>query len=291
MKQTLWIWSVAVVVAGVLIAQNPAGQAAGQAQGAITKAKDTTQSPASQPAPKTVTPQVYPIEQIQAGELRFTSDCGFCHGRDAAGGETGPDLIRSKLVADDTRGDKIGPMVRSGRPDKGMPAFNLSNADLGAIAAFIHNQKKKFEDASGGRRTVDAADLATGDAEAGGRYFHGAGGCSGCHSASGDLASIATRYQGLELLQRMLYAGGRKPEPSRPTVTLTLRSGRTRVAPLVSEDEFTIVVLESSGGRHTYKKGDVKFKIDNPMTAHFAQLAKYTDVDMHNVVAYLNTLK
>jgi len=280
MKQAIWISSVAVFAAGVVMAQGPGGQV-----------KDTTQSPASQPAPKTVTPQMYPIEQIQAGELRFTAECGFCHGRDGAGGETGPDLTRSALVADDTRGDKIGPLLRAGRPDKGMPAFNLSNADVGAISAFIHNQKKKFEDVAGGRRTVDAADLATGDAEAGGRYFNGAGGCSGCHSASRDLASIATRYQGLELLQRMLYPGGRKPEPSRPTVTLTLHSGRTRVAPLVSEDEFTIVVLESSGTRRTYKKGDVRFKIDNPMSAHFAQLAKYTDVDMHNVLAYLNTLK
>jgi cytochrome c oxidase cbb3-type subunit 3 len=126
---------------------------------------------------------------------------------------------------------------------------------------------------------------------AGARYFNGAGGCAGCHSPGGDFAKVAARYQGLELLQRLLYAGGRKPEPPRPTVTLTLRSGRTRVAPLASEDGFTIVVLEPSGAKHTYKKADVKFKIDNPMAAHFAQLAKYTDVDMHNVLAYLNTLK
>lgn len=281
MKRAMWISSLAVVAAGVVIAQSPAGQAP----------KGPAQSPASQPAPKTVTPQVYPIEQIRAGELRFTAECGFCHGRDAAGGETGPDLTRSTLVADDIHGDKIGPMVRAGRPDKGMPAFNLSNADLGAIAAFIHNQKKKFDDVAGGRRSVDAADLATGDASAGGRYFNGAGGCSGCHSATGDFAKIAARYQGLELLQRMLYPWGHKPEPSRPTATVTLRSGRTRAGPLVSEDEFTIVVLEPSGSRHTYKKPDVQFKIDNPMSAHFAQLGKYTDADMHNVLAYLNTLK
>ena len=291
MKQVIWILSVAVIAASIVTARSPGGPAPQQPQGAIAKPKDTTQSPASLPAPKTVTPQIYPIEQIQAGELRFTAECGFCHGRDAAGGETGPDLTRSALVAGDTRGDKIGPLLRAGRPDKGMPAFNLSNADVGAIAAFIHNQKKQFEDLAGGRRTVDAADLATGDAEAGGRYFNGAGGCSGCHSASGDFASVATRHQGLELLQRMLYPGGGRPAPARPTVTLTLRSGRTRVAPLVSEDEFTIVVQESSGARHTYKKAGVKFKIDNPMSAHFAVLSKYTDVDMHNVLAYLNTLK
>jgi cytochrome c oxidase cbb3-type subunit III len=288
MKQAIQVSSVVVFAMGVVMAQSPARPATGQAQGASPK--DTTKSPASQAAPKTATPQAYSPEQIQAGEQRFTSECGFCHGRDAAGGETGPDLTRSALVADDIRGDKISPMVRAGRPDKGMPAFNLGNADLAAIAAFIHNQKKKFEELGGGRRTVDPADLATGDADAGSRYFNGAGGCSGCHSATGDLASIASKYQGLELLQRMLYAGGRKPPPARAKVTLTFRSGRTRVASLASEDEFSIVILEPSGAQHAYKKSDVKFKIDNPMSAHYTQLGKYTDADMHNVYAYLNTL-
>ena len=171
-----------------------------------------------------------------------------------------------------------------------MPSFELNNTDLNDVVAFIHSQKMKFEELGGGRRTVDPADLATGDVEAGRLYFNGAGGCSRCHSATGDLASVAARYQGLELLQRMLYPSGR-PAPSRPKVTLTLRSGRTLVAPLVSESEFTIVILDPSGKKHSYDKTDVKFQIDNPMSAHFEQLAKYKDVDMHNVFAYLDTLK
>src|SRR5262245_25428647 len=84
------------------------------------------QSPASQRPPQTATQQTYPAEQVLAGQTRFAAQCGFCHGRDAAGGETGPDLTRSKLVADDLRGDKIIPVVRAGRTDKGMPAFSLS---------------------------------------------------------------------------------------------------------------------------------------------------------------------
>jgi cytochrome c oxidase cbb3-type subunit III len=238
-----------------------------------------------------VTPQVYPMEQIQAGEQRFSSQCGFCHGRDAAGGETGPDLTRSKLVAEDTRGDKIGPVVRAGRPDHGMPSFNLSASDMIAIVAFIHDQKTKSEALGGGRRGVDAADLAIGDAEAGRRYFNGAGGCFGCHSATGDLAGIAVRYQGLALLQRMLYPNGTRPAPARPQVALSLPSGQNVVGPLAAEDEFTIAILDPTGARRTYQKSAVKFKIDNPMSAHFDQLGKYTDDDMHNVYAYLDTLK
>src|SRR5262245_59388403 len=101
------------------------------------------QSPASQRPPKTVTPQTYTKEVIQAGETRFLSQCGFCHGRDTAGGETGPDLTRSTLVAEDSRGDKIGPVVLAGRADKGMPPFDLNETDLAAIVAFIHDQKTK----------------------------------------------------------------------------------------------------------------------------------------------------
>src|SRR5450759_316434 len=75
-----------------------------------------TQSPASQARPKSATPQHYSADQIREGEVRFGSQCGFCHGKDAAGGETGPDLTRAELVAQDARGDKVGPMIRAGRP-------------------------------------------------------------------------------------------------------------------------------------------------------------------------------
>src|SRR5437016_4799536 len=132
------------------------------------------QSPAAQRPPQTVTPQSYPPELVLTGQTRFASECGFCHGRDAAGGETGPDLTRSTLVAEDVRGNKIGPLLRAGRTDKGMPKFEFNDADLGAIVAYIHDQKTKAEALGGGRRAVDAADLATGDATAGHRYFDGA---------------------------------------------------------------------------------------------------------------------
>src|SRR5215472_3570534 len=133
------------------------------------------QSPASRRPPATTVPQRYTADQIQAGESRFISQCGFCHGRDAQGGESGPDLTRSMLVAKDVRGDKIGPLVLSGRLEKGMPAFTLAAVDIAAIVAFIHDVKSKAESVGGGRRSVDVSDLQTGNIEAGRRYFNGAG--------------------------------------------------------------------------------------------------------------------
>jgi cytochrome c oxidase cbb3-type subunit 3 len=245
-------------------------------------------SPASVPPPRSTTSQAYPAEQVAAGQRLFTAQCGFCHGRDAMGGESGPDLTRSTVVAEDVRGDKLGPMLRAGRVDKGMPAFTLSAADLGLIVAFVHDQKAKAESLTGGRRSVDVADLQTGDPEAGRRYFAGA--CVKCHSATGDLAGVGKRLQGLALLQRMLYpAPGR--EGSKATVTVTLATGDVVTGRLAYRDEFTIALTDANGWYRSWPTRQVKFLVNDPLQGHVDQLGKYSDKDMHDVFAYLQALR
>jgi mono/diheme cytochrome c family protein len=246
-------------------------------------------SPASLPPPATTTPQVYPAAQVQAGQPIFAAQCGFCHGRDAMGGETGPDLTRAPLVAEDVRGDKIGPAVRTGRLDKGMPAFNLGDADLAAVVAFIHDQKNKAASLTGGRRGVDVSDLQTGSADAGRAYFDGA--CARCHSPSGDLAGIAGRLQGLALLQRMLFPTPAAGSAPRAKVTVTTSAGETVTGSLAYRDEFTIALTAASGAYRAFPAHQVKYTVDDPLQAHVDQLRKYTDDDMHNVLAYLQTLR
>src|SRR6201995_5454302 len=131
----------------------------------------------------------------EAGRHLFQRNCAFCHGRDAAGGETGPDLTRSKLVLADVSGNQISDVIRNGRPAKKMPAFRLSNEEMRSLAAFIHHEGGSSR--PGGRRGVDGRDLQTGDIAAGKAYFNGTGGCAKCHSPTGDLAGIASRFQGL----------------------------------------------------------------------------------------------
>ena len=246
-------------------------------------------SPAAVAPPPTATPQSYSPEQVRAGQGIFSAQCGFCHGRDAMGGETGPDLTRSSLVAEDVRGDKIGPLLRAGRVDKGMPAFTLSAADVAATVAFIHGQKNKGESLTGGRRAVDLADLQTGNAEAGRRYFDGA--CSQCHAPRADLAGVATRLEGLALLQRMLYPAPKDGAPSRAKVTVTRASGEIVAGTLVHRDEFTIALTDPSGAYRAFPVHQVKFTVVDPLQAHVDQLGKYTDDEMHNVLAYLQTLR
>ena len=70
-----------------------------------------------------------------------------------------------------------------------------------------------------------------------------------------------------------------------------LSTGQTVVSPVAAEDEFSVTVLDPLGARQTYQKSAVKVKVDDPLSAHYDQLGKYTDADMHNVYAYLESLK
>ena len=216
----------------------------------------------------------------------FLQQCAFCHGRDAGGGEDGPDLTRSKLVATDVGGDLIAPVIREGRPEKGMPRFSLPEGEVGALVAFIHDQKTKAEALVGKRRGVDAADLQTGNVEAGKSYFNGAGRCSTCHSPTGDLAGVAKRFEGLKLEQQMLYPKGAKSK-----ITVTLASGEKITGELAYQDEFTVGLRDASHKYRSWSTKKVKFSIDAPVEAHAEMLAKYTDDDIHNLMAYIQTLR
>ena len=248
-------------------------------------------SPASQRPPQPATPQTYPAEQVNAGRTLFGNQCGSCHGRDAAGaagGEGPTDLTRSTLVAQDVRGDKLGPVIRTGRLDKKMPAFTVTDSELSSLVAFIHDQQNRAAELLGGRRSVDVSDLQTGNAAAGKTYFDAA--CTKCHAATGDLKGIASRLQGLPLLQRMLYPGS-TGRVAPPTVTVTERSGQKVTGPLAYRDEFTIALTDANGWHRSWSVKQVTFTVDDRLQAHVEQLGKYTDADMHNVLAYLQTLK
>ena len=232
----------------------------------------------------TVSAFAQPPDLVSKGESLFLQHCAFCHGRDTGGGEDGPDLTRSKLVADDREGSLIGPVVTNGR-DK-MPRFSVSDQEIAALAAFIHTQKKLAESQNGQRKGVDPADIATGNAARGKQYFNGAGQCSGCHSPTGDLAGVATRNPGLRLFQRLMYPRGAKVK-----MTVTLPSGETVTGTRAYFDEFTVALRDSSGRYRSWPASKVSVRVDDPAEAHVALLAKYTDDDIHNVMAYLLTLK
>jgi cytochrome c oxidase cbb3-type subunit 3 len=255
-------------------AQNPAAPRPPRAQSTV-----------GSQGPMPVHEAFYPVA-IESGGTLFVQNCAFCHGKDASGGESGPDLTRSKLVSSDVNGEKIGAVVRNGRVEKGMPRFNLPDTDIMSLVAFVHSQPDKAMSQTGVRKGVEDSDLQTGDVEAGKTYFNGAGTCSTCHSPTSDLAGVATRFQGLKLEEEMLY-----PRDAKSKVTVTTRAGKVLTGSLAYLDEFTVALVDANGVYHSWPEIDVKYKVDAPAKAHAALFSKYTDADIHNLMAYLQTLR
>lgn len=225
-------------------------------------------------------------ELIESGKTLFEQQCGFCHGRDGGGGETGPSLLESELVKRDKTGSELAAVIRNGRPDKGMPKFDLSDQAMSGMIAFIHNAEASNA-TNGKRRGVVPADLQTGNASLGKGYFENQGKCSSCHSPTGDLAHVAKRLVGLRLEMRMLY-----PTNAKSKATITLPSGKTLSGEVAFNDEFTVSIKDEEGRYRSFPKtADLNLKINAPAEAHAELLSKYTDDDIHNLMAYLQTLK
>jgi cytochrome c oxidase cbb3-type subunit 3 len=226
-----------------------------------------------------------PDPAIERGRKQFEQACGFCHGPDATGAR-GPDLLRSTLVAHDVKGDLIGDVIRHGRPDKGMPALPLTDAEISDIATFLHARATLAIRSSGLPKVYAVERLLSGNAEAGKKFFNGAGGCSKCHSPSGDLEKVATKYSPLELEARMLYPSGQ-----RATAVVTLASGEKLSGTVVHVDDFMISLRGSSGWYRSFSRDAVKVELQDPLGAHRETLGKLTQADVHNLFAYLTTLK
>jgi len=234
-------------------------------------------------------------QAVERGKKQFVASCGFCHGANATGGESGPDLIRSVLVAHDRGGDQIGPVILNGRLDKGMPKFNMTKEQVTDIAAFLH---VKAEEKSN-RGAYQIQNVVTGNAKAGEAYF--AGHCASCHSPTGDLAHVAAKYDAVTLQARFLYPRGRGRPGRGPAmatvpvkVTVTPPGEKPISGTIEQIDDFNVSLRDSDGELHSWDRDrtpGLKVEVQDPLAKHAELLDTYTDQDMHNIVAYLETLK
>jgi mono/diheme cytochrome c family protein len=226
------------------------------------------------------------------GEKLYAPSCGFCHG-DKARGASGPNLVRSEVVLHDEKSELIGPVISQGRADKGMPAFaSFTKDQLYDLAEFLHMQVELVAN----RGSYKRLNVVTGDAQAGEAYFNGAGGCKNCHSPTGDLAKIGSRMQADQLQTRFIWPGaggfgGGRGGASPQKVTVTLPSGETISGTLKRQDDFDISLYDAQGNYHSWPRDAVKIQLEDKLAGHRELLAKYTDRDMHNLTAYLVTLK
>jgi cytochrome c oxidase cbb3-type subunit III len=232
---------------------------------------------------------------VDRGGKLFATHCSGCHGTNAKGGPGAPDLVRSVLVLDDEKGILIAPVLREGRPDQGMPKPNLTEPQISDIVAWLHVQTY----AADHRTTYTFLDVVTGDAKKGQAYFNGAGKCNTCHSMTGDLAGVGKKYEPFALQSRWLQprgARGATPADSPRSaikVTVTLPSGESVSGTLDHIDDFNVSLYVSSGEYHSFARDGAtpKVEVHDPLKAHRDLLAQYTDADIHNVTAFLVTVK
>jgi mono/diheme cytochrome c family protein/small nuclear ribonucleoprotein (snRNP)-like protein len=246
-------------------------------------------------------------EAVERGGALFVAKCGGCHGATAKGTNRAPDLVRSLLVLDDEKGILIAPVLRDGRPAKGMPKLGLTEPQISDIVAWMHVQTY----AADHRNTYLFLDALTGDAKAGEAYFNGKGTCNKCHNPAEDLKGIGAKYDAHNLQGRWLQprgfgrgggggrggrgGGGGAAAVSRSTVTVTvtMADGKKLEGTLDRIDDFNVALRDASGEFHSINRdgNSPKVEVHDPLRAHVDLLKIYTDTDIHNVTAYLASLK
>lgn len=306
LKSVIGAASTALVVS-TLYAQTPAPQA------------PSAQAPPATPAQgRGLGPGVFPAQQrppgdpavVARGKALFGVTCALCHGADLRGGQlNGPNLLRSPLVLSDQAGELIVPVILSGRPDKGMPPFPMPDADAKAIAEYIHSMTalSPRQGMPPPSETPVVLNILVGDPAAGRVYFEAK--CASCHSPVGDLQGIATRVADPKALQNLWVSGGaaggrgrgaagggagpNAPNPRAVTVAVTLPSGEKVEGRLLRLDDFIVSLTLADGTVRSFTRNGPRPRVEvrDPLEPHRALLTLYTDKDMHDVTAYLATLK
>jgi cytochrome c oxidase cbb3-type subunit III len=249
-------------------------------------------------------------ELIARGKPLFVANCSACHGVDLRGGVTGgPNLLRSPVVLTDQKGEAILPIVRGARAERGMPPIPLPDGDVAAIAEYIHSVLASARPQGAPPESdTPPPNALVGDATAGQVYF--AAKCSTCHSPTGDLAGIGTKVPEAKALQNYWVVGGGgiggggrgrggspagngTPDRRIVTATVTLANGEKIQGRLARLDNFLVTLLLEDGRFRTFRReGNLpKIDVNDPLAAHKALPQSLTDKDMHDVTAYLATLK
>jgi cytochrome c oxidase cbb3-type subunit III len=259
-------------------------------------------------------------EAADRGRTIYVAECVTCHGAKARGASEqapadmqGPDLVRSVVVLHDVlhsnEGSQIGPFLKKGHPmQSGRSGSSITDDQARDLAQFLKQRLYDTLNRGPGNSGNPAPNIVTGDAAAGAAYFNGAGKCNSCHSPTGDLAGIASRFDAVTVQQRFLFPspgggrGGRGAAAAAPvagatapkvvTWTVTLPDGTSFTGTPIKIDDFDVRILDAAGETHAWTRTpEMKLVKHDPYAAHSSMLQQYTDKNIHDVVAYLETLK
>jgi cytochrome c oxidase cbb3-type subunit 3 len=264
------------------------------------------------------TSRAFDKASVDRGGKIFEAKCASCHGDNGrgGGGKKGADLVRSTIVQMDHGGRELPEFLKFGRPEKGMPKFDLSHDEGVDLATWLHYQVTVAAD----RGAYVKYNIFSGDAKAGEAFFNGpVGKCNTCHSVTGDLKGIGEKNNhDAPTLQGAILAGGRAfgrgggrggrggggggappgeggggaPAGSGPgvTATVTLKSGEKFTGAPALINDFVVEIRLPNGDTKTWLRNGEWPKVTqtNRLQAHIDLMLKYTDDDIHNLAAYLN---
>lgn len=239
--------------------------------------------------------KIYPREAVDRGLPVYNSTCGYCHGDRGKGGKAGPDLIASLVTLHDEDGVQLAQFVKGAQHAK-LVKIDASETQMFDIAAYLHSRVIY----SSGRGEVHLDQVLIGDARAGERYFNGTGGCNKCHSPSGDLKGVGDKYDAATLQETMVMPrrgrGGFGQAASGPTAryaTVTLPSGEKMKGSPLRVTDFDVTLRLADGSTKTWARehGIPQVEITDPLQAQIDLMTRLNDTDMHNLTAYLATLK
>ena len=245
--------------------------------------------------------------KIARGNGLYGISCRGCHGADLRGGDMGgPNLLRSQLSLSDLDGEKIVPVIQGSLQSGGMPAIPMSPEDAKSVAAYVRSVLATIGGQGTPPSSKEPPTILVGNAVEGQAYF--AAKCTSCHSASGDLQGIATRISDPKTLQNTWVAGGGRPRrgpaaavaagagASRRTITVSVQptgGGSVIEGRLLRLDDFVVTLELPDGSARSFRRDGAvpKVEVHDPLTAHRDLLSVYSDKDVHNLTAYLVTLK
>lgn len=243
-------------------------------------------------------------EQVSRGKQSYEINCRGCHGADLRGGDMGgPNLLRSQIALGDRDGERIVPVIQGSLAASGMPAINMPPDAAKATAAYVRSVLATIGVQGKPPSATEPPTIVVGNAAEGQSYF--AAKCANCHSATGDLKGLATRFADPKILQNTWVAGraragrfgggggGGRTENKPVTVTVLQPSGESVDGKLIRIDDFLVTLELPDGSSRTIRRdGNVpKVEVHDPLDAHRELMTVLTDKDMHDLTAYLVTLK
>ncbi len=251
------------------------------------------------------TRELAPQDVLVRGKSLYEANCASCHASDLRGGANGANLLRSGTALSDQHGELVGAAVA-----KHNPPLTLASADTVAIAEYIHSVHATMSgQGSPPGRNPTGVDLnvLVGDAQLGERSFTAF--CSNCHSVTGDLKGIGSKFPDARALQNAWISGsssafggggggggGRGGAGVGSPATVTMADGSTLRGTLVRKDDFLVILMLPDGTRKSIARNNGVRNVDvtDPKAPHKRMVLELDDPQnrrMHDVTAYLSTIK